>query len=70
MKIPLGDFLRAIVPKKSWFGWVLKLTKGSRISIGEHEIHLNEGAGPAKPGESKFDRTPSRPAPPRIGGRR
>jgi hypothetical protein len=69
MKIPLGDFLRKIVNPKSWLGAILRITKGSRISIGDHDIHLNEGAGPARRGESRFDRKPHRPAPPRTGGR-
>lgn len=66
MRFPLGDIIRAIASPKSWLGKIFSRTKG--ISIGN--ISLNEGAGPAKPGESKFDRTPRRPAPPPIGGRR
>ena len=65
MKFPLGDIIRAIVSPKSWLGKIFSRTKG--ISVGD--IALNEGAGPAKAGESRFDSTPHRPAPPRTGGR-
>ena len=58
MKIPLGDILRAFF---SW-GW-LKKTKGITLELDGHEIQLNEGHGISRPGESKFDRTPSRPKP-------
>jgi hypothetical protein len=64
VKIPLGDILRALLP----WNW-LKKTKGISINVGDHEILLNQQDGPAKPGESKFDSTPHRPAPPRLGGR-
>lgn len=58
MKIRLGDFFRALWPG-SWF----KHTKGISINLGDHEIHLNEGHGISKSGESKFDKMPSRPKP-------
>lgn len=73
MKFPLGDFLRSLVAPDSVLGKILGALKGSRVKLGDHDILLNEGhegARPAKPGESRFDSTPHRPAPPPIGGRR
>ncbi len=66
MKWPVGDFFRSL---GGWFGKFFKHTKGISINVGDHEIHLNEGAGPAKPGESKFDRKPHQPGPLHPGGR-
>ena len=60
MKIPLGDFIRAVFAGK-WLGRIFGYTKGVSINVGDHEVQLNEGHGPAKP-ESKFDK-PHRPGP-------
>jgi hypothetical protein len=68
MKIPLGDILRSIF-KGGWIRKILDATRGRTVSIGEHDIGLNEGHGPSKPGESPFDRRPHRPSPRRPGGR-
>jgi len=65
MRLPLGDIIRALAKPGSWLGRIFSKTKGISIDLGDHEIKLNEGAGPAKPGESRFDSTPHRPAPPR-----
>ncbi len=62
--IPLGDVIRNWWPN-SWLARnIFSRTKG--ISIGN--IALNEGHGISKPGESKFDKTPSKPTP-HIGPR-
>ena len=65
MRFPVGDWLRKIVNPKSWLGKILGVTKGHSVSVGGHDIGLSEGHGPgiSKPGESRFDRTPSRPRP-------
>lgn len=65
MKFPIGDIFRSM---GGWIGRIFKHTKGISIGVRGHEILLNEheGAGPAKQGESKFDSTPHRPAPPPI----
>lgn len=72
MKFPLGDIVRALAPVGSTLRRIFDKLKGIVIPVGGHEIalDLNEGAGPARPGESKFDRKPHRPAPPRPGRRR
>ena len=70
MKIPLGDIVRALAKPGSWLAKAFGRTKGISIELGDHEIKLNEGARPAKRGTSTLDRNPSRPAPPRLGGKR
>jgi hypothetical protein len=69
MKFPLGDIIRAIAKPGSWLARIFGKTKGISIDLGDHEIKLNEGAGPSRAGESRFDSKPHRPAPPRLGGR-
>ena len=61
MGFPLGDIIRKL-GIGGWIGKIFSRTKG--ISIGN--INLSEGHGGthiSKPGESKFDRTPSKPRP-------
>jgi len=60
MGFPLGDIIRKL-KIGCWIGKIFGHTKG--ISLGG--IDLSEGHGPniSKPGESEFDRTPSRPRP-------
>jgi len=63
VNIRVGDFLRSIVAPHTFLGKILQWTKGISIRRGKTTIHLNEDHGPAKPGESRFDRTPHRPGP-------
>jgi hypothetical protein len=63
MDFPIGDIFRAFNPK-GWLKKILDITKGWKIKAGDHTILLDENQGPAKPGESKFDRIPSKPKPP------
>lgn len=41
MKFPLGDILRVIVKPASKLGAILRLLKGTKIKVGEHEILLS-----------------------------
>ena len=56
MRFPLGDILRTIVNPKSWLGKILKITKGSKVTLGDHDILLN-----TRPGETRLDRKPHVP---------
>lgn len=75
MRFPLGDIIRALAKPGSWLARIFSKTKGISIGVGGHEVALdrehgfNEGAGPARPGESSLDSRPHRPAPPRPPGR-
>lgn len=60
MKFPLGDLIRSFFGPETTLGRIFRRTKG--ISLGD--IALDTRHGISRPGESKFDRTPSRPKPP------
>lgn len=53
MKFPLGDIMRAIGGK---LGWIFKFTKGTKISIGEHDILLNKGHGTTRVDPEPFNK--------------
>ena len=66
MGFPLGDIIRKL-GIGGWIGKIFSRTKG--VSIGNIDLSEGHGPGISKPGESEFDRTPSRPRP-SIGRRR
>lgn len=62
MKIPVGDFLRAVV-KGGFWRKLLDAVRGVEVKVGGTTVVLDENQGPSAPGVSQFDRVPHQPGP-------